>query len=388
MRVVDTWHNKDRTRSARYGQGSRWMAVWSPAPGGEKKKVFKTKDAAKAFLEQVTAERALGRGGVVGRDVMFADYAALWLEKQVHQRDVSRTGIESRLRLHIVPALEGMGLRQIRREDVQAAVARWSTTLSPGSVKLAYTYLSGIMSEAVLDGLVVSSPCAKIKLPAVESERVRPLSVAAVQRIADTMSGTYRAAVVLAASTGLHPGEWRSLTWDRVDLDGGWIMVDRQLVSTTAHRYDFGPLKTASSYRQVKIGPELVETLRGLEPGPAGLVIYSVGALTRGKARTVWARVRRDLLAAEDEGDRVDIGAGWHQLRHFHASQLIAGGASPVAVAHRLGHKDATETLQTYAHLWPDDHAKLAAMSDGLVRLDRPETATFGVDASAGVGAG
>ncbi|MBG6085865.1 tyrosine-type recombinase/integrase [Zhihengliuella flava] len=362
------------------------MAVWSPTPGTERKKVFKTKDAAKAHLQAVAADHALGRGGAVGRDVDFADYATLWLEKQVHQRKASRAAIESRLRLHIIPAFADIGLRQIRREDVQAAVAQWSVKLAPSTVKLTYTYLSGILSEAVLDGLLVSSPCVKIKLPAGEGERVRPLPVAAVQAVADAMSGYYRAAVVLAASTGLRPGEWRSLTWDRVDLAGGWITVDRQLVSETAHTYEFGPLKTTSSYRKVKIGPELIDTLQQLEPGPFGLVIYSRGAVTRGKARTVWARVRRDLLNAEDEASRVDIGSGWHQLRHFHASQLIAGGASPVAVAHRLGHKDATETLQTYAHLWPDDHAKLAAMSDGLVKLNRHETATPAVDASAGAG--
>lgn len=63
-------------------------------------------------------------------------------------------------------------------------------------------------------------------------------------------------------------------------------------------------------------------------------------------------------------------------LRHHHASLLIAGGASPVAVAHRLGHKDATETLQTYAHLWATDDDRLVEMSDGLVRVDHHQITT------------
>ncbi|MHA7296890.1 tyrosine-type recombinase/integrase [Pseudarthrobacter raffinosi] len=68
------------------------------------------------------------------------------------------------------------------------------------------------------------------------------------------------------------------------------------------------------------------------------------------------------------------IGDGWHQLRHHHASLLIAAGLSPVAMAHRLGHKDATETLQTYAHLWPNDDERMAAASDGLLVLPEVET--------------
>ncbi|ACZ31078.1 hypothetical protein Xcel_2060 [Xylanimonas cellulosilytica DSM 15894] len=44
-----------------------------------------------------------------------------------------------------------------------------------------------------------------------------------------------------------------------------------------------------------------------------------------------------------------------HDLRHFYASALIHHGASVKTVQTRLGHSSATETLETYAHLWPDD---------------------------------
>ena len=44
-----------------------------------------------------------------------------------------------------------------------------------------------------------------------------------------------------------------------------------------------------------------------------------------------------------------------HQLRHFYASALIAGGASVKVIQARLGHASAVITLDTYGHLWPDD---------------------------------
>lgn len=43
-----------------------------------------------------------------------------------------------------------------------------------------------------------------------------------------------------------------------------------------------------------------------------------------------------------------------HSLRHYYASALIHHGASVAVVQHRLGHSTPTETLNTYAHLWPD----------------------------------
>jgi integrase len=102
-----------------------------------------------------------------------------------------------------------------------------------------------------------------------------------------------------------------------------------------------------------------------LPHGPEGIVFHSDGrCITRGTAGEAWRDVKTKVPG---------VGTGWHELRHFHASQLIAGGMSPVAVAHRLGHKDATETLKTYAHLWPDDDTRAATITDGVVKLIAPE---------------
>lgn len=44
----------------------------------------------------------------------------------------------------------------------------------------------------------------------------------------------------------------------------------------------------------------------------------------------------------------------FHDLRHYYASLLIRHGESVKTVQARLGHASATETLDTYSHLWPD----------------------------------
>ena len=46
-----------------------------------------------------------------------------------------------------------------------------------------------------------------------------------------------------------------------------------------------------------------------------------------------------------------------HDLRHSCASRLISGGVNIVAVSEHLGHSDIQETLNTYAHMMPDDRA-------------------------------
>jgi site-specific recombinase XerD len=52
--------------------------------------------------------------------------------------------------------------------------------------------------------------------------------------------------------------------------------------------------------------------------------------------------------------------------RHTYASALIHGGESVKTVQARLGHKTAVETLNVYAHLWPDSEDRTRAAVDAM----------------------
>jgi integrase len=92
------------------------------------------------------------------------------------------------------------------------------------------------------------------------------------------------------------------------------------------------------------------------------------GPLTRATFNMTW---RKAVKAAG-----LPEGTGFHELRHFYASLLIASGASVKTVQARLGHKSALETLNTYAHLWPDSEDQTRRAVDtafgGLAASSRP----------------
>jgi len=44
----------------------------------------------------------------------------------------------------------------------------------------------------------------------------------------------------------------------------------------------------------------------------------------------------------------------FHDLRHFHATQLLRAGTPLHVVAQRMGHRDAMVTATTYAHVTSD----------------------------------
>ena len=65
-------------------------------------------------------------------------------------------------------------------------------------------------------------------------------------------------------------------------------------------------------------------------------------------------------LTRKAAGTEIDT----HDLRHFFASALIAGGASVKQVQVVLGPSSAMITLRYYAHLWPGDEDRTRAVID------------------------
>ncbi|WP_307824937.1 tyrosine-type recombinase/integrase [Geodermatophilus bullaregiensis] len=67
--------------------------------------------------------------------------------------------------------------------------------------------------------------------------------------------------------------------------------------------------------------------------------------------------------------DRIDFlsGVTFHWLRHCYASLLIRHGESVKTVQARLGHASASETLDTYSHLWSDSDDRTRAAVDAVL---------------------
>lgn len=331
----------------------RYRARWREYPGGpQRTRQFTRKADAVRFLDGIRGD--LAHGNYVDPDggrVLFRDYAERWRLAQMH-RPGTTAQVETYLRLHAYPTLGKRPLGAVRRSEVQAWVKHESTQLAPGSVELVYRWVSTIFKAAVADRLIASSPCTGIALPKRPSEEVFPLTVAQVESLAAAVPDRHRALVVFAAGTGLRQGECFGLTVDRVDFLRRQVRVDRQLVSVNGGPPEFGPPKSPAGFRTVPM-PDVVSTvlaahLARYRSGRSGLVFTNRAhdPLRRSNFGDMWRRV--SAIAG------LPHGATFHDLRHFYASLLISRGCSVKTVQRRLGHQSATETLDTYGHLWPD----------------------------------
>lgn len=363
MPVDDLWYravkqpggSRKREPSERHGRGKRWRARWvDPETGRTVTKSFERKTDAETHEASMRTDA--NRGTYIdpqaGKTIL-REYAAGWESTNVVGNAQSRI-IDNALRLHVLPALGDRAVASIRRSHVQGFIKDLSKELGPGSVRNVYDVLARMLGAAVDDKVISSTPCKKIALPALPDVEVVPPTVDQVDAIAEAIPERYRAAVVLLAGSGLRIGELLGLQVSDVDFLRRTVRVDRQRLQSGR----IAPPKTAKSRRTVPIGQVVTGELSAhLASFPSDEWLF-LDDFERPLDYQWWKRAWKAAKPGE---------LTTHDLRHFYASALIAGGASVKQVQAVLGHSSAVITLRVYSHLWPGDEDRTRTIVDSVL---------------------
>jgi len=298
-----------------------------------------------------------------------AAYLERWLDAvRPNLAPTTRRSYEGLLRHQVIRYIGAIPLSKLRPLHVQQLYACLREEgradgrggLGPRTLLHVHRVLSEALGQAVHWQIVARNVCQAVEAPQPRRPEMRALSPKEARRLleigeaADNTSGD---AVILALHTGLRLGELLALHWEDVDLERGLVSVRRTLenVSGTTFREP----KTAKGRRAVPVGPTVVERLRrlrrrqlehSLAAGPSwqerGLVFAaSDGGLLSGFA------LRRAFYRLLSQAGLPRV--RFHDLRHTHASLLLARGVHPKVVSERLGHATVGITLDTYSHVLP-----------------------------------
>jgi integrase len=348
----------------------KWRARWREYPGGpQRARHFPRKIDAERYLTAV--EHRLMSGSYVppaaGR-MRIEDYAAEWTARR---RSGWREATAQRYE-HILPKLGDWPLAALRREHVE----RWAgeLRLKPSSVAAVAQTLSALFASAVEDGRLASNPVSGARLPQVERAPLVPLTGDEVRAFAAGAPEHMRAAVLVAAGTGLRQGELFGLAVDRIDFLRRVVRVDQQLWTPKNGPAVLAPPKSQNSYRTIAISPVVAGGLSAhlatfgaradglvFHTPPGGMVVRALASSYARRAGL--ASGLGKLVVVEGTARRRYVGPGWHDLRHHHASVLLSKGLSPALVAERLGH-DLKTLLRTYAHVIRQDEDRVRAIVD------------------------
>jgi integrase len=308
-------------------------------------------------------DRAAGR-------ITFRDYVEqVWWPSR-HLELSTRAGYRANLDKHFLPYFGAMPMADIMPSTVQG----WVTTavgegLSARSAVKYHVMLHGVFKRAVRDRVIGHNPCADTELPKIVPAKVRILAPEEFDRLLAQIPARYEALILTAIETGLRWGELIALRPRHVDFLRRLLTVEETIVEVSKRHSPTGERMTVKPYpkddepRTIRISPALVGVIAAridaLNLGPDDLLFPSVEKagglpLSRNTFRTkVW------LPALE----RANLGfhVRMHDLRHAHASWLLAGGADLKTVMDRMGHSQ-IQTTQKYLHSLPDaDETAIAA---------------------------
>lgn len=386
-------HGRVWQRGRKKGQpalrGVPWYYVVDIETGGKRKQLWEGK-----FPTQAAAQSALNakleevrRGEYVAPTATtFGSYLAGWLNSldAAGRRATTIDRYRGVVDAYITPALAEVELQSLTPVDLDRLYADLLANgrrhraggLSKRTVRQVHSIIRKALSDAERKGLVRRNVARLATPPSASSARAPEMRVwqpAELKRFLDaTASNNHGPLFRLAAMTGLRRGELCGLRWEDVDLEQAELRV-RQSVITVSGKRQFDLVKSARSRRTVSLDQRTIVVLRRhrqtqLEQRVAVGAGYTdlglVFAMPDGQSwspDTISQAFDREVVRTPLPRIR------FHDLRHTHATHLLAAGANIKVVSERMGHASVSFTLDTYGHVLPGQQADAAAAVARLV---------------------
>jgi integrase len=328
--------------------------------------------AARAALATEHAKRARGEAVAADPRLTFGAAADAWWDARVGRlRPATERSYGPALK-HLRERFGRQRMSSITPGDVASYVTS-KQGLKGWTVKGHLTVLSAVFRYANRHlGVTTPNPVSmldSVERPKTDDEKPkRILTATELEKLVESVNEKHRLIFRVAAETGCRIGEVLGLAWEDIDVTAQAITFVFQL-DRHGKRV---PLKTARSRRVLEITPRLAGELRkhrvaSGDTAPDALVF--VRGTGRGHDhRNIGGRV---LARAVERAKISPPAPTFHDLRHTHASALIAHGWDIESVSARLGHRDVATTQRIYIHEFDaanrsdERRAKLAALYGG-----------------------
>lgn len=356
-------------------RGSTFQAYWYKTDPATGKRVQYTKSG---FTSRTAAKRYAKSMSVAVQEKRWQPEAKLtvsqlihehWLPSKANKRPATRAGYANAAKW-----LEGIGAVEVRQltpahvQRLQAELRASGSRLGRGglsdrSVQLAVLVLTQATAWAAKTGLVMRDPLAYFEKPKDEGvKKGAAWSLDEAKTFLQATAGSRMGAVWhLAVARGLRRGELCGLKWDKVDLDGGQLWVERTRVVVDGKAVDQEVTKTSGSRRRVPLDAGLVAALR------AHRTRQAQERLAAGEAYRVGDYVVADELGRpyhpESVAEMFDQAVKTtgvprrrlHDCRHTAVSLMWKAGVKPKTAATLVGHKSTRMIDQVYLHLGDED---------------------------------
>jgi integrase len=254
--------------------------------------------------------------------------------------------------------------------------------MAPAIVRQVHAILRRALDQAARWGWIPANPAALASPPRLGSVEIRPPTPEEVSRLLATAyeaDPDFAVLLWLDATTGARRGELCALRWGSVDLEAAELLILRNLFQaagrlvekdTKTHAAPRLALSADSvglleehrrrcAERAEACGMRLSEDAYVFSLDPAGRQPVHPDSVTHRFSRL-----------AKPLGLRTRL----HDLRHYAATQLIAGGVDVRTVSGRIGHAGGATTLRVYTHFLAATDRQAAEVLEKALRRPHPSS--------------
>lgn len=266
-------------------------------------------------------------------------------------------------------------LKAAPRKNTKKGSKESGKPLSDRSIRHHYDVLNYMLGWCLRMKLITHNPMKDFPRPKAKRRPLNILSddqaVALLRCLAKEESLSFRCGVLLALFCGMRLGEVGGLYLQDVNFQEGTVDIRRALKYASGHGNYLGNPKSDAGLRNITLPAAMLNLLRETKAWHEE-VARLIGDRWRGDGRIYcnWdgsamhhsTPSKQWTAFAKRHGFE---GVRFHDLRHSHATALMANNIDAVNVAARLGHSDPATTQRIYGHAQRTrDRASAAVMDD------------------------
>jgi integrase len=288
-------------------------------------------------------------------------------------------------RKNLAPLLGALTLTKVQPAHISTAYAKALASgrrdgnggLSARTVTHMHRVLREALQQALRWQLLARNPADAVKPPKVERKQMKVLDTDATAGLIEAARGSpLFVAIMLGVRCGLRRGEVVALRWRNVDLERGQISVVASAEQTEQGVREKEPKNGKG--RTIVLSSTEIEELRSHRVRQAQALLalgvrltddHHVVAREDGQALQPRSLTHAFVKFVRRHGFQIRL----HDLRHSHATHMLAAGIHPKIAQERLGHSSVGITLDLYSHVLPGMQAEAVSRVDAVLQaaLDR-----------------
>ena len=361
-----------------------------------------TKVEARKVRDQLRRELEDGLK-VEGDKLTFSEFASQYCEMRQETATVKPSGLaqEKRMLEFMSEIIGSIPLKRINAQVVESLYPeirrrREAQGRRCGNTTLhAYhVLLKAVLRKAVDYDYIARNPCDKVTAPKFDKQERTSLTAKEAETLLEKIDKAENAAytdllakearqrergneterhsvlvmteisrcmvVRVGLASGMRQGEILRTVWGNVDFAAGTVIVPESKTEAGRRTVALDADTMAHLARWRKVQADLLATIGIAQNGATPVFCDAVGGFINTQNFGAWWRDFRKKAGFPS--------LRFHELRHTQATLLLAQGVDVKTVQERLGHSDASLTLNWYAHAVPENDRRAAQLIGELFR--------------------